>query len=118
MVKRYSPSGEERTAVEYLVDELQALGFQAHIDEAGNAVGEIGNADADSRLILLLGHIDTVRFKDITASGDPLTVQLTGADSAHSIEDVVFENVTLNGTPLTRDSVRANDFARDFVVRP
>ena len=39
---------------------MQGLGFRAHMDEAGNAVGELGEADANSRTILLLGHIDTV----------------------------------------------------------
>jgi LysW-gamma-L-lysine carboxypeptidase len=54
-----SPSGEEDAAVEYLVRQMAALGFQAHRDEVGNAVGIIGNPAAE-REIVLLGHIDTV----------------------------------------------------------
>ena len=39
---------------------MRALGYErAFVDEAGNAVGEIGAADA-ARTIILLGHIDTV----------------------------------------------------------
>ena len=36
---------------------MEALGFRAHIDGAGNAVGELGDGE---RTVLLLGHIDTV----------------------------------------------------------
>ena len=57
LLERYSPSEQERPAVEYLVAEMARRGFQAHIDEAGNAVGVIGSGD---REIMLLGHIDTV----------------------------------------------------------
>ncbi len=53
----YSPSGQEAEAVNYLVGAMQALGFEARVDEAGNAVGEYG---AGPETILLLGHIDTV----------------------------------------------------------
>jgi LysW-gamma-L-lysine carboxypeptidase len=58
LVKRYSPSFEERGAVEYLVGWMSKNGFAARIDEAGNAVGSRGSADAPHTL-LLLGHIDT-----------------------------------------------------------
>ncbi len=57
LVERYSPSGQERDAVTYLVDHMRALGFHAQIDGAGNACGEVGEG---ARTILLLGHIDTV----------------------------------------------------------
>lgn len=65
-----------------------------------------------------LGHIENVQFKNIVASGDPLTVELTGMDSDHAIEDVLFQAVTLNGQPLTRDTVRANAFVRKLVITP
>lgn len=58
LVNIYSPSGQERPAVEYLVARMVKLGYtKAFIDEAGNAVGVIGNG---SRQVMLLGHIDTV----------------------------------------------------------
>jgi [amino group carrier protein]-lysine/ornithine hydrolase len=53
----YSPSSREPNAVRYLVRGMRALGFQAGIDGAGNAVGSLGDGP---REILLLGHIDTV----------------------------------------------------------
>lgn len=37
---------------------MTSLGYRAHIDEVGNAVGEIG--DPDGPTIVLLGHMDTV----------------------------------------------------------
>ncbi len=52
-----SPSGEEAEAVNWLVGQMRELGFQAYVDEAGNAVGVLGEGP---RQIVLLGHIDTV----------------------------------------------------------
>jgi LysW-gamma-L-lysine carboxypeptidase len=58
LVQHYSPSGGERGAVEFLVKRMQELGFDwAFNDEAGNAVGQIGDGP---RQVVLLGHIDTV----------------------------------------------------------
>jgi [amino group carrier protein]-lysine/ornithine hydrolase len=57
LVERYSPSGQEEAAAEYLVAQMQDLGLRATVDAAGNAVGEIGDGD---RTVVLLGHIDTV----------------------------------------------------------
>src|SRR5258708_6016319 len=52
-----SVSRNERDAVEWLVARMSERGFRATIDEAGNAVGEIGDGP---RHVVLLGHIDTV----------------------------------------------------------
>lgn len=58
LVSQYSPSGQERGAVEWLVARMQSLGYaDAFIDEAGNAVGVMGSGP---RQVVLLGHIDTV----------------------------------------------------------
>ena len=58
LVSQYSPSGQERGAVEWLVARMKALGYaDAFIDEAGNAVGVMGSGP---RQVVLLGHIDTV----------------------------------------------------------
>ncbi len=55
-VKIYSLSQQERDAVKYLVTQMSALGFRAFVDDAGNAVGILGDGP---REIVLLGHIDT-----------------------------------------------------------
>lgn len=57
MVSIPSLSGQEGELAAFLVRELAARGFRAWVDEAGNAIGELG---AGEREILLLGHMDTV----------------------------------------------------------
>jgi LysW-gamma-L-lysine carboxypeptidase len=57
LVRIPSVSGQEQAAVRYLVDQMERLGFDACVDEAGNAVGMIGEGRPET---VLLGHIDTV----------------------------------------------------------
>ncbi|ADV68226.1 [LysW]-lysine hydrolase [Deinococcus maricopensis] len=52
-----SVSGEEAAVAAYLADWMRAHDFTAHVDEAGNAVGERGRGPLT---VVLLGHIDTV----------------------------------------------------------
>lgn len=58
LVQRYSPTGQEKTAVDWFVQRMANLGFsETFRDEAGNAVGMMGSG---ARQLVLLGHIDTV----------------------------------------------------------
>jgi LysW-gamma-L-lysine carboxypeptidase len=57
MVAVPSLSDQEGPAVNELCRQMEARGFRARIDEAGNAVGTIGSG---TRTVVLLGHIDTV----------------------------------------------------------
>lgn len=57
MVEIRSLSGEEDTLARFLVETMQSIGLQASIDEAGNAVGILGDGPKE---IVLLGHMDTV----------------------------------------------------------
>ena len=58
LVSRYSPSGHEREAVEWLVTRMHSLGYdKTFVDDAGNAVGVMGKGP---KQVVLLGHIDTV----------------------------------------------------------
>lgn len=57
LVERYSPSTKEGEAVSFLVESMERRGIRAHVDEAGNAVGEVGRGEPH---IALVGHIDTV----------------------------------------------------------
>ncbi len=59
LVRCYSPSYQEAPAVQTLVAWMAAHGFEAWVDEVGNACGARGAPDAPHTL-LLLGHIDTV----------------------------------------------------------
>ena len=55
-----SLSRQEAKAATWLVQQMRDAGYaRAFVDEAGNAVGEIGAEDA-AQTVLLLGHIDTV----------------------------------------------------------
>lgn len=55
-----SLSRHEAQASAWLVEQMRAHGYdRAFVDQAGNAVGELGDASAP-RTIVLLGHIDTV----------------------------------------------------------
>lgn len=62
LVATPSLSGDEGRAAALLADRMNALGFDARVDEVGNAVGVIARPDAQGRTadILLVGHIDTV----------------------------------------------------------
>lgn len=58
LVSKYSPSGQERSAVEWLVARMKSLGYDnAFVDDAGNVVGVMGQGP---KQVMLLGHIDTV----------------------------------------------------------
>src|SRR5262245_5085448 len=55
-----SLSRHEAAASQWLADQMRAAGYdRAFVDDAGNAVGELGDPNAP-RTIVLLGHIDTV----------------------------------------------------------
>ncbi|MFI7672841.1 M20/M25/M40 family metallo-hydrolase [Actinophytocola sp. NPDC049390] len=58
MVGIPSVSGNEDALARFLVDEMREWGFETHLDEAGNAIGQRG--DTDAPMILLTGHMDTV----------------------------------------------------------
>ena len=72
-----SLSRDEGEAARWLVHRMQHARYdRAYVDEAGNAVGEIGRRDA-SRTLVLLGHIDTVPGNipvrvETTTTGDVL----------------------------------------------
>lgn len=71
LVEQYSPSGQEKPAVDWLVNRMTGLGFsKAFRDEAGNAVGVMGTG---SKQVVLLGHIDTVPGQiPVRVEGDTL----------------------------------------------
>src|SRR5437016_9437989 len=57
LVEIPSVSRREGDAVEWLVARMAERGFRASVDDAGNAVGEIGDGPVH---VVLLGHVDTV----------------------------------------------------------
>lgn len=57
LIRIPSPSYHEADVAAFLVQHMQALGFDAYVDDAGNAIGIVGTSGP---LVVLLGHIDTV----------------------------------------------------------
>ena len=57
LLEHYSPSREEADVAAFLVETMTRLGYKAHLDSVGNAIGEMGSGE---RTLLLLGHMDTV----------------------------------------------------------
>lgn len=53
----YSPSGKEGEIADYLIAEMEKIGFRVRKDAIGNVIGEIGHGEPT---ILLCGHMDTV----------------------------------------------------------
>lgn len=85
MLEIYSPSHQEQAVAEYLVRRMREFGFrEAYVDEAGNAVGEIGASAAEAeKTIVLLGHIDTVEgFIPVRIEADGDTIYGRGAADA------------------------------------
>lgn len=64
------------------------------------------------------GTIRDVLFRNITAAGKDLKVELVGADEAHAVDGVRFENVVLNGQPLQQEQIKANAAVRNVSVKP
>jgi len=70
LLEIYSPSGQEAALARYLAEKMAELGFDVHIDEVGNVVGEAAPSHlrtptpphpcSPAPLLLFLGHIDTV----------------------------------------------------------
>ena len=56
-VERYSPSGNEAPARDYLLERLPEMGFDVSTDEVGNVVAR---TDGDGEEVLLTSHMDTV----------------------------------------------------------
>ena len=70
LLEHYSPSREEADVAGFLVKTMTDLGFEAHLDSAGNAIGELGRGE---RTVLLLGHMDTVPgYIPVRREGDRL----------------------------------------------
>ena len=77
LLLHYSPSGQERGAVEWLVKRMRTLCYdEVFIDEGGNAVGVMGSGP---KQLILLGHIDTVPGEiPVSRAGVPLHEILYG----------------------------------------
>lgn len=57
LVEQYSPSGDEESARDYLLEILPDMGFRVETDSVGNVIASVGEGD---REVLLTSHMDTV----------------------------------------------------------
>jgi len=58
MLEIPSTSYQERALADFLAEAMADLGFEAHIDTAGNVIGVIERGEGPT--LMLLGHLDTV----------------------------------------------------------
>jgi len=58
MLEIPSPSFHEQRLAGFLVDAMRDLGLTAHVDPAGNAIGELGRGPGP--VVMMIGHLDTV----------------------------------------------------------
>jgi [amino group carrier protein]-lysine/ornithine hydrolase len=87
LVSQYSPSGQERGAVEWLIKQMKATGYtDAFIDDAGNAVGVLGSGP---KQVVLLGHIDTVPG-EIQVRVAPSGLDTAAQNAAYSTSEVLY----------------------------
>jgi hypothetical protein len=63
------------------------------------------------------GHIKGISFNNITATGTPLRVELTGYAAENLVEDITFKNIILNGKPLTSEDIKRNEFVKEVTVK-
>ncbi len=76
LVQTPSPSTQEGAVAERIIAEMKRLGFRnVHADRIGNVIGRIGSGRGP--LLMLDGHMDTVRVSDSTAwSRDPFGAEI------------------------------------------
>lgn len=117
MVEIPSPSYSEALLAGYLVDAMRAFGFLAHIDEAGNAVGELSRGDGPT--VMLLGHMDTavgeipvrctrgrVYGRGAVDAKGPLAAMICAAATAEDFTGtVVVAGVVEEETPCSRGAM-------------
>lgn len=116
-----SPSYGEARLAEHLVGVLRGLGFAAHIDGAGNAIGVLDRGPGPT--VMLLGHMDTVPEQipvraeqnrlygrgAVDAKG-PLAAMVCAAATAREHRGrIVVVGAVEEETPLSRGAVLIRD---------
>nr|BAW27692.1 AmCP-DADH carboxypeptidase [Streptomyces sp. SoC090715LN-17] len=130
MLEIPSPSYRERALGDFLVRAMSDLGFRAHVDGVGNAVGVVGRGAGPT--LMLLGHMDTVaggvpvRSEDgvlygrgaVDAKG-PLAAMICAAAGAADFPGrIVVVGVVEEETPCSRGAmaVRATHDRPDALI--
>lgn len=130
MLEIPSMSYQERALADFLAEAMADLGFQTHIDVAGNVIGVIERGDGPT--LMLLGHMDTVpgqfpvRSEDgklygrgaVDAKG-PLAAMICAAASAVNFPgQIVVIGVVEEETPRSRGAmeIRATHDRPDALI--
>ncbi|WP_312876487.1 M20/M25/M40 family metallo-hydrolase [Streptomyces bohaiensis] len=130
MLETPSPSYHERDLADLLARSMTQLGFRAHIDEAGNAVGVVERGAGPT--VMLLGHMDTVPGQVPVRSADgrlygrgavdakgPLAAMICAAAGATEFSGrIVVVGVVEEETPRSRGAmaIRAREEQPDALV--
>ncbi len=100
MIEIYSPSHEEVVLSTFLVEKMMSLGFEAHRDVAGNAIGVLGRG---ARTIILLGQIDTVPGQIPVELKDGRLYGRGSVDAKGSMACFISATARLKDHPAMRD---------------
>jgi LysW-gamma-L-lysine carboxypeptidase len=130
LVQRYSPSGQESQAVTWMMERMNALGYdKTFIDDAGNAIGIKGSG---KKAIVLLGHIDTVPGEipvrienDYTGTNAPIIYGRGSVDAKGSLAAFIdavslvkpekdYRLIVIGAVDEERDSVGARHIVKKF----
>jgi LysW-gamma-L-lysine carboxypeptidase len=130
MLEITSPSYHECVLAEEVVHQMRRLGFAAHVDEAGNAIGEIVRGAGPT--VMLLGHLDTIPGTlpvrsmggrlygrgAVDAKGPLAAMICAAAGAADSVGRIVVAGVVEEETPGSRGAMalRANHPKPDALI--
>ena len=64
------------------------------------------------------GNIRDVTFNNISALGNPLSIEFRGYSSSYKVDNVSLNNIVLNNKPLLLKDIVRNEFATNITVRP
>lgn len=101
LVLHHSPSGAESEIDQFLMSRFNALGVDAWLDEAGNAIAKIPGKDS-TRAIAITAHKDEIGaiVKSIEAEGKVQVRKLGGAFPwvyGEGVVDLLGDNKTISG---------------------
>jgi [amino group carrier protein]-lysine/ornithine hydrolase len=130
MLEIPSPTYQERALADFLAETMTDLGFQAHIDAAGNVIGVTERGAGPT--LMLLGHLDTVpdrlpvHFKDgrlygrgaVDAKGPLAAMICAAAGSVEFPGRIVVIGVVEEETPQSRGAmaIRATHDQPDALI--
>ncbi len=99
MLEIYSPHGKEEAISQFLEKKLKQYGIQAHRDEVGNVLGEVG---IGKPILLLCSHMDTVRGKLKVQTKDNIIYGRGACDAKASLAAMMLAMTRWVKKPLER----------------